>query len=246
MRTVHVPNISGKRVQTYDEAMRAIALPYTTAINKLEPNELVDRTVYLRDITRRHYTEELILAALKNHKCQRFNEIPENFRTETVYIAAMECYEGNMHFIKSVIAAIPPEKWSRRLCLAILKLGRPYMIQNIPPEYFKQYEFAMMAVSWCPRAVETVLTLYRDDRENAGLTHQDMKIVVEAMCPRARGKAGFDRLLEKGKSADEILKGRTFEQFCAEEYGYLPAKYQFDVCKAVMQTIEQDETSAAK
>ena len=237
MRTVYEPYISEKREQSYNEAMEAIVLPRKTSINRLDRNEVFDHTVYLRDIAKRLYTEELILAALKHHKCRRFDEIPANLRSETVYLTALECY-ADVGFIESVITAIPCENRSQELSLAALKNGGPYIIKYIPAEYFKRYEFAVMAVSLCPRAVENVLSLYRNGRENEAFNSQDLRIVAEAMCPRAAGKNGFDKLLRKEESTDTVLKGRTFDQFCSEEYGYLPQRLQFVVHQELMRGIK--------
>lgn len=239
MRTVYEPYISEKREQTYNEAMEAIVLPRKTSINRLNRNEMFDHTVYLRDIAKRLYTEGLILAALKHHRCRRFDEIPDNLQSETVYLTALECYT-DVDFIESVITAVPCKERSQQLSLAALKNGGPYVMKYIPTEYFKRYEFAVMAVSLCPRAVESVLSLYRSGREITAFNSQDLRIIAEAMCPRAAGKNGFDKLLNRKESADAVLKGRTFDQFCSEEYGYLPQKLQFVVHQELVRSIKTE------
>lgn len=63
MRTERTPDISEKREQTYEEAIAALKMARKSSSRW---GIHYDQTVYLKDISKRLYDENLILVALEN------------------------------------------------------------------------------------------------------------------------------------------------------------------------------------
>lgn len=219
MRTERTPDISEKREQTYEEAIAALKMARKSSSRW---GIHYDHTVYLQDISKRLYDENLILVALENKKCRKFKDIPERFRTEKVYIAAMRNINP-----RDVFDEIPQENRTKAICLAALESCDGRVVFQIPTEFFSEYEFALHAVSCCPKYVDVILDKYRLGREDKAYTDTDMRLIHEAMCPKELGRMVMEKRKRIGLDNECILRNRTFEQYCAEEYGYVASKHMY-------------------
>lgn len=225
MRTERTPDISEKREQTYEEAIAALKMARKSSSRW---GIHYDHTVYLQDISKRLYDENLILVALENKKCRQFKDIPVQFRTEKVYIAAMSSVNPC-----DVLKEIPQEERTKTIYLAALESCDGRVVFDIPAQLFLEYEFALHAVSCCPKYVDVILDKYRLSREDKAYTDKDMSLIREAMCPKERGRIAMERLKRAGSDKGNILRNRTFEQYCTEEYGYISAKHIYLVYQAL-------------
>lgn len=225
MRTERTPDISEKRAQTYEEAIAALKTPYKISSRW---GIRYDNTVYLQDISKRLYDENLILVALENKKCCKFKDIPKRFLTEKVYIAAMHSVDP-----KEVLDNIPQEKRTRTMCLAALESCDGGVISRIPTQFFLEYEFALYAVSCCPKFVDDIIAIYRLGREDEAYTDEDINLIREAMCPKQFGEFFMKRRQKLGLDKKLILQNRTFEQFCSEEFGRLSPKHMYFVYQSL-------------
>lgn len=224
MRSYKIPAISEKKAQNYEEALEAL---------KKEPNYSLmygmrrDNTVYLQDISKKLYDENLILTALENGKCKKFADIPARFRTKAVCIMALQHLST-----QAVLTQMPEEMLTREVCMMALRTTNDGVIDAIPDKYFIDYEFALLAASFYPRSVNKILSLYRKGREGEAYSKEDMSIILEAMCPKGRGEV-FLNLPRRKYMRDEMLAGRSFEQYCAEEHGYISKNHMFFLYKAM-------------
>lgn len=225
MRTERVPDISPKREQTYEEAIEALKKEIQAKVSS-GWGYRYDHTVYLQDVSARLYDENLILVALENKKCSTFMIVPPQFRTERVCIAAMNTLKP-----KEVLENIPKKQITKKMLVAALNTGAKDIIHYIPVEYFKDFDFALYAVSCCPQSVDKVLNAYRQDRTKTPYTPNDIAIIREAMCPKESGRRCMKSLRGYLLDDNDILNGRTFEQYCAEECGYVSPKHLYTVYK---------------
>lgn len=169
-----------KRWQTYDEALQAMQAP-GPAIH------------YLNEVSSRFYTEELLSAALKNHRGS-LRELREPKRTKT-------------------------------LCHVVLEACRSEEVDYIPTEYF-DFDFSKKAVSFCPKALTTILYRFRSLQGREPFTPytiEDVEIIAEAACPKGLGRYKLSRMNDQERE----LAGRTFEQYCSEVYGYVNTAYTY-------------------
>lgn len=218
------PAISEKKIQNYEEAIEFL---------KKEPSYSLlcgiplDNTVYLQDISKKLYDENLILTALENGKCKKFADIPARFRTKAVCMMALQHLNT-----QNVLTQMPAAMLTREVYMTALRTANTGVIDVIPDKYFIDYEFALLAVSFYPSSVDKVLSLYREARESEAYSKEDVSIILEAMCPKGCGGVYLNNP-RRAHMRDEILAGRSFEQYCTEEYGYISKKHMFFLYKTM-------------
>lgn len=235
------PDISPKKEQTYEEAMAALQRSPEIIIND-EKGLNIDRTVYLTDISSKLYTTEMIVTALKNHRCFAFKDIPSKFYTDEVLIAAFDNCET--FGANGILEKLTPDCMSKDVFLMALKTGEEGVVKVSPDEYFDSFEMAQYAASSVPAAVDLILSKFRRNRLNSPYTEQDKQIVFAAMCPMEYAKNRLNdirkTLSNKGVMIGEmpveefyiqkyILRGRSLEEFAVREYGCLTKSNLFIV-----------------
>ena len=80
--------LSKKSMQRYTEAFRAMTEDYP----------VTERRYYLRDISKTHYTEDLLLTALCNYRCS-FSDIPPELRTKEICLCAVAKDAENIRYV---------------------------------------------------------------------------------------------------------------------------------------------------
>lgn len=161
------------------------------------------------------YEEALMAMQDRQPPIHHLNEIAKRHQTEELIILALK----NGH---CSLKDISEELLTKKICVAALETGNSSEIKYIPQKYF-DYEFALQAASWCPRAITTIMYRFRYNRWKNPYTDEDMRIIAEAACPKAIGR---NRLLQFS-SSDEELNGRSFEQYCSDTYGVVDNQHTY-------------------
>lgn len=162
--------LSSKKDQTYEEALLAM--------------QDTEQKYILSDISKRHYTEELLEMAIRNLRCR--------------------------------LQDIPSEKRTKRICLAVLETFQHAEVQYIPQELF-DFDFSLKAASCCPTALSVILYRFRYGQWSQPYSIEDMRIIAEAACPRELGEKRLSEQYDK----EYTLRGRSFEQYCSDDWGYV-------------------------
>lgn len=166
--------------------------------------------------SKRYQTYDEALKAMSDNTCpiHYLNEISTRHYTEKLLETAIRNRRCSLK-------DIPSEKRSVRLCRAVLETGRSEDVQFVPEAYF-DFDFCLQAASCCPSALNVILYRYRKDRWQGPYTPEDVRIIAEAACPRERGQIHLDSV---GQSRESMLNGRTFEEYCSKEFGYVHPGY---------------------
>lgn len=240
MQTEHFPLISEKKEQTYEEAIKALKQKKDI---RRKWGGRVDFTVYLTDISKKLYTEELILTALKYGKCKSFSHVPEKYRTEAVCAAAI----ASGFDVKDILNEIPEAQLTDAIYMAILENGDAYDLRFVPKSFFENFDVALEAVSRAPKAVDVVLAGFRHKRIDSPYSKEDLEIIAEAMCPRKMGQRKLDQRLNRSdRTVDDILNGRSLAQFSSEEAGFVSTEHMFIISQELKICAEAKNEPKAK